>query len=162
MPTAPRAISRRQLLVPRSSAAKHGAKGRGTGFIPVASGTPIDAASSARSRAAPAGGSASAAPVRCCGPLNIAQWYRTAPRNRSAAKSPPGLALLLRRAPRLARDDHAAQGKPPPPAAGLADDVAKLEFAVGQLQQRRVAGRPDREMAEIVATQHPRRGGGAG
>src|SRR5215207_7585313 len=68
----------------------------------------------------------------------------------------------LRRRPQAPADYQPAQRQALAAAAGLAEHVAELELALDDFENRGVAGRADRQLAEILAMERPCRGGGAG
>ena len=74
----------------------------------------------------------------------------------------PTYAYGFRRRPEAAADDKAAQRKLLPPATGFAQHVAEFEIAFDDLQDRRIAGGADRQLADILAVERRRRGGRAG
>jgi len=83
-------------------------------------------------------------------------------RVRQTAGIMPESCWYLGRPPWPAGDDEAAHGETLSAAPALAEDVAKIIFALDQFEERRVADRADREVPEVGPPERGCRGCGAG
>src|SRR5947209_12863553 len=86
------------------------------------------------------------------------------PPNRRAATPEPirRSPLLPGQVPAAAGDNEAAQHQPVAAAAAFAEHVAVLELALREFEDRGIADRADREMAEIRPPERRGRRSGAG